>query len=229
MVGENLSIMTTAPRKSGPGCFFYGCLTSIILLILVTVGGYIGVRWWFNQQVEKLTDARPMALPTVEYTQAEADDIRARVDAFSKAVEDNQPSEPLVLTGRELNLLIATVPDLVKIRDKVHLDIEGDRLKGAISLPVETIPFKWLQKHKGRYLNGAAELGASLSNGVFRVTLESLTVKGKPLPEQVMSGLRQQNLARDFYKSEEGLKMLEKLEGLTVAEDRLTIRARGSQ
>lgn len=220
--------MTTAPRKSGRGCFFYGCLTSIILVILVAVGGYFGVRWWFNKQVIALTDTRPMALPEVEFTQAEAEAVRERVDTFSKAVEANEPSEPLVLTGKELNMLIATVPDLAAIRERVHFDIEGDRVKGGISLPVETIPFKWLQKHKGRYLNGAAELNASLSNGVFWVTLQSLEVKGKPLPDQVMAGLRQQNLARDFYKSEEGIKVLEKLQSITVADDRLTIQPRNS-
>ncbi|MCB1127810.1 MAG: hypothetical protein KDM81_15055, partial [Verrucomicrobiae bacterium] len=152
-----------------------------------------------------------------------------RVDRFDKAVEANEPSEPLVLTGKELNMLIATVPDLATIRDKIHFDIEGDRVKGAISLPVETIPFKWLQKHKGRYLNGAAELNASLSNGVFQVTLQSLEVKGKPLPEQVMTGLRQQNLARDFYKNEEGMKVLRKLASITVADDRITIEPRNSE
>lgn len=234
MVSENRLAMTT-PRKSGPGCFFYGCLTSILLLILVVVGGYVGVRWLFNKQVEKLTDTRPMAMPTVEFTQEEADAIRLRVDDFSKAVRGNQPTEPLVLDGRELNMLIATLPgstgpgSSVKLSEIMHVDIEGDRLKGAISLPVETIPFRWFKKHKGRYLNGAAELEASLSNGVFKVTLESLTVKGQPLPEQVMAGLRKENLAREFYKSEEGLNLLEKLQDLTVADDRLTIRARGSQ
>jgi hypothetical protein len=218
--------MTTAPRKSGRGCFFYGCLTSIILVILVVVGGYLGVRWWFNKQVIALTDDRPMALPEVQFTREEADAVRERVDTFSKAVEADEPAEPLVLTGQELNMLIATVPDLELIRDRVHFDIQEDRVKGAISIPVETIPFKWLQKHKGRYLNGAAELNASLSNGVFQVTLQSLEVKGKPLPEQVMTGLRQQNLARDFYKSEEGIQLLQKLDSITVSDDRITIAPR---
>ena len=221
--------MSASAQKSGRGCFFYGCLTSLIFLILFAVGGYFGVRWYFNQQVLRLTEAQPMALPKTSFTPDEAKAVRERVDAFSKAVEAGEPVEPLTLDGRELNLLLASVPELKPIRDHVHLSIRSNMIQGAISLPVEIIPFSWLQKFKGRYLNGAAGLRASLTNGFFNVTLQSLELKQQPVPPQVLAPLQQQNLAKEFYKNPEGMAELQKLESIAVVDDRLVIRARNSQ
>jgi hypothetical protein len=221
--------MTTPEKKSGPGCFFYGCLTSILLVILVAVGGYLGVKWWVNHQLIPLTDPQPMELPQVEFTPEEARAARLQVDAFAKAIEAGKPAPPLVLDERALNLLIASVPELEPIRNHIYLSIRSNRIQGAISLPLEKIPVPFLQKFKGRYLNGAAGLNVSLTNGFFSVTLQSLELKGKSVPEQAMAQLRQQNLAKDFYKNQEGMQTLQKLRSITVEDGRLVIKPRASE
>ena len=221
--------MTTPEKKSGPGCFFYGCLTSILLVILVAVGGYFGVKWWINQQVLRFTDTHPMELPKVEYTPAEAQTVRQQVEAFAKAVKAGQPAPALTLDERELNLLIAAEPDLAPLRDHVYLSIRSNQIQGAISLPLEKIPVSFLRKYKGRYLNGTAGLSVSLTNGFFSVTLQSLEVKGKAAPEEAMAQLRQQNLAKDFYKNQEGMRTIQKLRSITVDDGRLIIKARASE
>lgn len=208
------------PRR---GCCFYGCVTSLILGLLVVVGGYLGVRWFVNQQIVKYTDTQPMELPQVQIDEAEATAVRQRVDAFAKALEEGRPAEPLVLDGRQLNLLLAASKEWAPLRDHVYLDIEGDRIQGAVSLPLENIPHPWLQKHKGRYLNGSIELRVSLTNGVLVATIESLSVKGRKVPDAVLAELRKQNLARDFYASQEGVQLVQKLEAIRVEDGRLTI------
>jgi hypothetical protein len=221
--------MSTSEKKSGHGCFFYGCLTSIILVILVAIGGYFGVKWWIHQEIMALTDSQPMAIPKVECTSADLQAMQKRVETFAKAVDAGKPVPPLVLDERDLNLLAASVPELKPLRDRVYLSIRSNVIRGAISLPLEAIPVDWLKKFKGRYFNGAVELKASLSNGFFNVTLQSLELKGKSIPETVLSRLRQQNLAKDFYKSQEGMKTLQKLESITVSEGHLVIKPRVSE
>ena len=53
---------------------------------------------------------------------------------------------------------------------------------------------------RGRYLNGEADLKASLEDGVLIVTLASFEVNGKKAPEEFMTEVREQNVAKDFYK-----------------------------
>ena len=85
--------------------------------------------------------------------------MHARVDAFRKALDSGKPSEPLVLDSDDINVLIADNPDL---QDKVHVDIEGDKVNGQVSFPLEGIG---LPAFKGRYLNGKATLKVSLEDG----------------------------------------------------------------
>ena len=64
----------------------------------------------------------------------EAKELHDRVDAFQAALDSGKPTEPLVLDSDDINVLIADNPDL---RDKVHVDIEGDKVKGQVSFPLE--------------------------------------------------------------------------------------------
>ncbi|RME92085.1 MAG: hypothetical protein D6766_10710 [Verrucomicrobia bacterium] len=54
-------------------------------------------------------------------------------------------------------------------------------------------------------------------------TIESLSVKGRKVPDAVLAELRKQNLARDFYASQEGVQLVQKLEAIRVEDGRLTI------
>lgn len=212
--------MTVKPRR---GCCYYGCVSSLILGILLVVGGYLGLRWFVNQQILKYTDTQPIELPPVQIDPAEAEVVRQRVEAFFKALKEGRPAEPLVLDGRQLNLLLAASKDLAPLRDHVRLDIQEDHLQGAVSIPLEKLPHPLLKKYKGRYFNGSIQLRLSLTNGVLVATPESITLKGKSLPKAVMEAARQQNLARDVYASPEGQQLIHSLESLTVQDGRLII------
>jgi hypothetical protein len=45
------------------------------------------------------------------------------------------------------------------------------------------------------------------------------------LPDEIMAGLRQQNLARDVYQDPRTAEAMRKLESITVQDGRITIRA----
>lgn len=212
------------PIKKGRGCFFYGCLTLVILLLVGAAGLYLGVRYAINKVVAQYTDSTPMKLPTPDQVSAaEVKALQDRVKTFKEALDAGKSAEPLVLEERDINALISGSPDLARFKDSLHVSLVGDQIKGQVSLPLDTLGFS---RFAGRYLNGAATLKASLENGVLIVTIESLNVKGKDVPEQFMGALRKQNMAQEVYKDPKTAETMRKLETIQVQDGRLTIKAK---
>jgi hypothetical protein len=146
--------------------------------------------------------------------------VRQRVDAFRKAVDDGTALEPLVLTSDDLNALIEENPDF---QGKVFAKLEGDKLKAKVSIPLDRLGIGML---KGRYLNGEAELKASLNNGILLVTLDSLEVNGKRPPEEFMESLRHQNLAKDVYENPKNAELISRFESLQIKDEKLILKPR---
>jgi hypothetical protein len=207
----------------GRGCMFYGCLIAGIMsvLFLIAVGAilYVGYRA-FNRFVDEYTATVPLELPTVEMPAEERQSVKDRFAAFRKAIDDGTPVEPLVLTSDDLNALIEDQPNL---KGRIFVRIEGDKLRGQVSIPLDSMKLPIVS---GRYLNGEADLKASLSDGVLIVTLEDIEVNGKRLPPQLMDSIRKENLAKDAYKDAKSAEQVRKLESIEIKDGKITIRAR---
>jgi hypothetical protein len=211
------------PPKPGHGCFFYGCIAASVLAVLLLIA--IGLGVYFSYQtylrlVNQYTSPARMDLPKVEMAEEDRNALHARFNAFKKALDEGEDAEPLVLTGDELNVLLA---DQANVADRVYFIIEGDKLKGEVSLPLDAIGLAAL---KGRYFNGKATFEASLKNGRLDVRVDAAEVNGQPISEQVMAGLRTANLAEEASKQPENAKVLDKLESLVIKNGTITIKAR---
>ena len=214
----------TEPRK-GRGCFFYGCLTLIVLFVVGSLAAYFGVRYAVNRLVARYTAPAPMPVPRVEAGPEEIRAVQERFREFADALQAGRPTPALSLSERELNLLINHAPQAGEFKDHVHVAIVGNKLRGTLSLPLESLGVRRL---KNRYLNGVAEVRASLENGILLVTLDALEVNGQPVPERIMAGIRSQNLAKDLYKDAASVELLKKLEALVVEDGRLLIQPRAT-
>jgi hypothetical protein len=205
------------------GCFFYGCIIASILavlfVILMGVMAFLTYRF-VNQLVDQYTSTTPQQLPKVEMPADKLQALKDRVEAFKKAVDAGTPTEPLILSSDDLNALIEENADF---KGTVYVKIEGDEIKGQVSFPLDKLQIGMV---KGRYLNGEANLKASLSNGVLIVTLDSIEVNGKRPPDEMMKGIREQNLAKDAYKDPKDAEMIRKLESLEVKDGKIIIKVR---
>ncbi|MCC9641195.1 hypothetical protein LOC71_02840 [Rhodopirellula sp. JC740] len=233
-----------APKKSGIGCFVWGCLGTLLLAVVVMVGSMFAVYYFLTGQVEKYTDTQPAEIPVVQWDEGRLEELQSRIDAFSEQVrpedenaegvaattDENATEETgpdagetaapreLRLTSEEINALISAQGDL---QGKVYVEIENGKLRGKVTLPMDQIP-----GGKGRYLNADAEFDVSMSDGVLEVRITDANVKGEPLPEAFMEGFSQQNLAKDVYDDPETAEMLRKFDSIEVVDDAIVLRLR---
>lgn len=221
---------TPTPPKKSHGCFFYGCIISLVLLLVLCLSGFLAFRAVvskMNKMVADYTDTAPVALPKVDMSQADIDKLQARVKAFSQAVDAHSNTPPLVLTGPELNELIALNSKNSKdAEDHIFVTLEGSAIKGQVSLPLDPIadvpPLRMFHL-KGRYLNGSATLSAGVTNGVLGVYIQSLEAKGKPLPPQFTAAFGQRNLAEDYNKNPKNGPAFDQYESITVKDSTMIV------
>ncbi len=212
-------------KKTRRGCLFYGCLTGLVLLLLIIIAGLIGLRY-AKKMFNEFTDTSPTPLPQIRMSQAEIDQLRRRVDDFREAVRAHRPAPPLALSADEINALIATDSDLQPLKGKVYVTIEGDRLKGQISLPMEEAG---LPMFRGRYLNGNGTFNVSVRNGLLRLTAETIVVKRKPLLDVYMKEIRKQNLARNLNSDPRVSVALDYIQEIHIMDGKLTIVPKENQ
>lgn len=214
------------PPKPGHGCFYYGCITaivlSVLLMVVIALSGYFGYQAYLKV-VRQYTSTTPVTLPKVEMSKEDRESLRGRIEAFKKALDEGEETEPLVLNGDELNVWLA---DESEVADRVYFVLEGDKLKGQISLPLDEFALPGL---KGRYLNGKAAFTASLRDGRLDVRADSVEVNGQPLSQQLLAGFGKANLAEDAAKQPENAQLLNKLESLQIKDGKLVIKAKPAE
>jgi hypothetical protein len=216
-----MSEPTTTPPPRKRGCLFYGCLTSVVLLLLAALLAFLAIRYVRNQ-FNTYTDTAPMKLPKVEMSDAEFQQLQQRAKAFTDGMASGKVVEPLALNERDINALLLKNESTKAFADRAYLSLAGSNVTGQISIPLSGLG--WLGKD--RYLNGEATFNVSLENGVLIVTAKEVRVKGKPLPDSFMNSLRRENLAKDAYKDPKNAEAIRKLESLRVDDGRVTVKAR---
>lgn len=230
------------PEAKTGRCLLFGCIgvfvTGLLLILCAGFGTYFAVQ----KQVEKYTATEPADLPTVEYSDEDIETLQARLDSFQTTLnpepepesdatsseangqaESEVAAEPesepesvseLVLSADDINALIATSPDL---KGRVFVAIDDGKITGEISVPIDS----FVPGSKGRYLNGSGTFDVSLDEGILVVSIDAAEVKGEPIPESIMQGLRQQNLAKDLYKDKDTADMIRRFKSIRIEDDKI--------
>jgi len=218
------------PPAKGRGCFFYGCITTIVILVVMGIVAFFVARYAINKFVgfaEQYTEAKPTTVPQAQMSSTEHQQLDKRVSAFADALRAQNAPAPLVLTGDEINALIANNPAWKGWKGKVFLAIEGDRIKGRVSIPIDELArFPGLSRLKGRYLNGSAAFKASLADGALFVTLQSVEANGQAPPPTIMAQLQSVNFAQNASNDPKTAETIGKLESIEVKDGAVIIKAR---
>lgn len=216
-----------APGKKRKACVIYGCLGLFLFTMVGLIGAYFAVRYVRREVagvVEKYSQPQSMPLPELTLSAEERKALKTRVTDFGQKLRQGTAAgEELVLTGDEINVLLAESPGLRPLGDQVRVRLEDARVLGTISLPLSQFG---PSKMAGRYLNGEAALNLSLTNGVPRLFIEDLKVQGQTLPAGVMLALRGVNLAERLVENPEFKKVTERFDSVRVSEGKLILKAK---
>ena len=211
-----------AAEKSKKGCLFYGCLTSIILglilFVAVPLALYYGVNVAVGKFVENYTDVDPIELPKVEMAEADLRILKQRVEQFRQAIQNKQSAPPLELTGEEINALIFHDAQLEKLKGKAYLKIEGEALKGQVSIPLNELN---LDSDVPRYINGSGAFQVSIRDGKLSVIIQSLEIKGKTLPVQIKNAIQGKNLFENAKLDPETKTLIKRLKTFEVRDGKM--------
>jgi len=140
----NKQLGRTAPQpeeKKKKGCFFFGCLTLIVLLVLTVVALFYGVNYGLKQVVTSYGSSQPVELPTFAATPEESSKVVARVEQFIAAPVEGSAAAPLVLTAKDLNLLLLADPELGKLIDYLRFDIQNELVIATGTFNLESFGF----------------------------------------------------------------------------------------
>ena len=219
-----------SPKKPR-GCFFYGCITCLVLALVAAIG--ISLFMWFgvralNTMVVEYTETAPMALPKADMSPEELAKLKTRVADFAQALGSRTNIAPLMLTSREINALLqdSAAVKRMQLDNKFYVDLEGNEAKTQVSLPLDQF-FKLPLIHTaGRYLNGAGDLSAGISNAVLSVNLISFTAKGKTLPPQSMVTLQAVNFADSANNDPTNTSVFRRIDSIEIKDSTLVIKAK---
>lgn len=211
--------MNDQQERKGHGCFFYGCMTIIVLIIAVVCIAVAG-GWWVVKKGLSYTDTQPLQIALINAPSGEVAECRKRWDTFIDTVRAGARPAQITMSSRDLNILLQTTtdPELAKLRGKVDIKLDGDRATGHISIPLNAVPLA-----TGRYANGEGEFDISCDNGLLSIRLNSLKVRGEPVPDAFMASMKEINLAADLYKDPRKVDALKRLKSVKIQNSLVTI------
>lgn len=199
-------------------CLLYGCVTLVLVAVLVSIFGWLTFRYAVGQVRERYTAAAPINLPAVNMAQDRIDATIESVDQFSDAVEDGEPAPALVLDQDQINALIQHHPDFSDIAHTVYVTLEDDTITGDLSIPIDGIP-----GFGGRYFNGSATFKAALEDTGVTLYVDQASYKGEPVPENILQSFRAINLVENWQSNPEADDFTNNLESFEIKDGILTI------
>src|SRR6476646_1542221 len=181
-----------APKR-GMGCLGKGCLTLVVLAILLVVVG-VGGTYWSLRHVY-LSD-KPARIPeTTAPTETSAATpgetsvatpseksvvVRERMDTMKKAARAHEATD-VDLTAEDINALIAANR---KSRGTASVGINDTVLQAQFSIPLERleVPFQSAFGLGDRYLNATVTITAPPGTNASSVQLNEVTLNGHGIP-----------------------------------------------
>ena len=226
------------PPKQGMGCFAKGCLTLVIVVLLLAIGGAIGGWWIYGRAVNRFTSDRPASVQTEEPASAAFQQAETKLAQLRNAIR-NKTETTTDFSAADLNALIARDPGFQGVRGKTRVSMAGDALILDLSVPLNGIP---LPKLKGRWFNGQAQFQFAYDLGQFSFTAHSLTTKGHRIESNGRPGFSSSFLEgfgssftrrfnQSFHQAEErnaqGNVFWRQIKSMSIRNDQLEVVTRG--
>lgn len=215
MNSEHQDTLQEKEDTEGRGCFFWGCLTLLTVLLLTVLLFAFGLKYFLTNFVEPHTATSSTALPSIMLSSDRYSELKGQLINFETEVTAGKQTEPLTLSAEDVMTLIFTeIPDL---NGMTYLTFEEDKAKIEFSVPLNGI---WLS---GRYLNGTGVFAITFRNGNPKISLVEATLRDEPMPDEFAKPLQARNWAQKMDEDPKMEKFLEKLENIEIVGGKIVL------
>lgn len=244
-------------RSSGK-CLIWGCLIGLLMVILLIALVLGGTYWFYQRQITRFTDEKPMEIPVVDVTEEEVEEVKERITRFKQTVEPPSDGDPATVdeastdttadsaaagdgdedTESDAEPVEASPTELVLTARDINALIAGEpELRGRAYVDIEdgqisgkvSFPTDFVPGGGGRFFNADANFEVSMHDGILIVRLVDARVNGERLPESVRQAFASENLAKDAYKDPKNAEMLRQFESIDVVDDTIVLKLRSPE
>lgn len=85
--------------KKRRGCFFYGCLTAVALVVVTVVSMVLVARGVMKRALSEYTVTSPLVLPSTGASEYEHAAVSARLTAFMESLKGDRPAGNIASDG----------------------------------------------------------------------------------------------------------------------------------
>ena len=171
-----------------------GCLTFVVVAILLVVIGVGGTFWgvrhvYLSDKPAPIPEATAPTETSAATTPGEPStpapvqrsaEVRERLDTMKKAARVHEPTD-MELSAADINALIAANR---KSRGTASVGIDGTVLQAQFSIPLQRldVPFRKAFGLNDRYLNSTVTIVAPPGTNASSVQLSEVTLNGHKIP-----------------------------------------------
>ncbi|MBS0658859.1 MAG: hypothetical protein JSR82_11525 [Verrucomicrobia bacterium] len=201
------------------GCFLKGCLTLIVvgLVLAGVVGG--GAYYYYGKFVETATSDKPAPIKTDQPSdtqfQAASNKLNGMVNAWNVGHEAT-----IELTAADLNALVARHPSFAAWRGKVYFTINNSDLGIDTSVPLDFIK---LDKLKGRYFNGRFVTFFEYLNGQMTIRPKLVEANGNQVPQAALDRMDWNEMTSELRKNKDWSSYLDRIKSIRVTANTVVI------
>lgn len=199
---KNWSAEIVEAEKEKFWCFFYGCIWSLVLMVLWTVSMIFAINRFVKYAIQNYTTSQIMALPTVSLNTWDLVSWLQKFETLQNMVTFNSWSS-IAISENDLNAIVYSMNSWNVITGENFLNylnfkIQSWELDSYFSLPLGKLPFAML---KWRYLNWYFTFTINPSN-IYPVFVKLLDweVNWKKLPDTILEQVKDANLLQSMYQ-----------------------------
>jgi len=179
------------------GCFAKGCLTLVVVAVVLSVVLIGGVLFVVNRGINMFTATAPVQIQIRPATPAELQLAKAKLDSLRSAIR-NRVETTIEFTADDVNALLQNEPEFRGTRNHARVAIANSIVSLELSAPLDSAQWSRLKR---RWFNGKIQFGFSYVDDNFDFEVRSAEANGYQFPRVLLSAEVMQSFNRSFNDS----------------------------
>jgi hypothetical protein len=114
----------------------YYALISCGALLLLGAAILAGLYTYARAFIGKYTTAQPAPIPATQFTVDDRQALMAKWSEFLNVLAAGQPSSPLAMSSKEVNVFLAMMP---RLQQRIHVTIAENKLRAEFAMPLDAL------------------------------------------------------------------------------------------